>query len=52
MRAQVAAVRKYIQRQEEHHKRVSFKDELIYSCANIESNLTPQQSADEDDLLA
>jgi putative transposase len=27
--SQVAAVRKYIQRQEEHHKRVSFKDELI-----------------------
>lgn len=27
--SQVAAVRKYIQRQEEHHRRVSFKDELI-----------------------
>jgi putative transposase len=27
--SQVAAVRKYIQRQEEHHKRISFKDELI-----------------------
>jgi len=27
--SQVAVVRKYIQRQEEHHKRVSFKDELI-----------------------
>ena len=27
--SQVAAVRKYIQRQEEHHQRVSFKDELI-----------------------
>ena len=25
----VAAVRKYIQQQEAHHKRVSFKDELI-----------------------
>ena len=27
--SQVAAVRKYIQQQEEHHKRISFKDELI-----------------------
>ena len=27
--SQVAAVRKYIQRQKEHHKRQSFKDELI-----------------------
>lgn len=27
--SQVATVRKYIQRQEEHHKRLSFKDELI-----------------------
>lgn len=27
--SQVAAVRKYIQQQEEHHKRTSFEDELI-----------------------
>ena len=27
--SQVATVRRYIQRQEEHHKRLSFKDELI-----------------------
>lgn len=27
--SQVAAVRKYIQQQEEHHKRISFKDEFI-----------------------
>ena len=27
--SQVATVRKYIQRQEEHHKETSFKDELI-----------------------
>ena len=27
--SQVAAVRKYIQQQEEHHKRTSFRDELI-----------------------
>ena len=27
--SQVAAVRNYIQQQEEHHKRISFKDELI-----------------------
>ena len=27
--SKVAAVREYIQRQQEHHKRLSFKDELI-----------------------
>ena len=43
--SQVAAVRKYIQRQEEHHKRVSFKDELISLLRKHRIEF------DEDDLL-
>jgi REP element-mobilizing transposase RayT len=36
--SQVAAVRRYIQRQEEHHKKVSFRDELV---ALLEKNGIP-----------
>ena len=43
--SQVAAVRKYIQHQEEHHKRVSFKDELISLLRKHRIEF------DEDDLL-
>jgi hypothetical protein len=40
-----AAVRKYIQQQEEHHKRISFKDELISLLRKHRIEF------DEDDLL-
>ena len=43
--SQVAAARKYIQRQEEHHKQVSFKDELISLLRKHRIDF------DEDDLL-
>ncbi len=43
--SQVAAVRKYIQQQEEHHKRISFKDELISLLRKHRIEF------DEDDLL-
>jgi putative transposase len=43
--SQVAAVRKYIQRQEEHHKRVPFKDEFISLLRKHRIEF------DEDDLL-